>query len=601
VEICAQNGEKDTTKNRIGEEIVNDIKIFSEKNNPFSKLLRNFLIFEKTKSVSTVKVQESNRNFDAFSSKIIRNVEIEVLDVFGASIANMDRQANSSLEKTGNLVHIRTKNFLIKNKLLFYRGEQLDPLKLSETERLIRQSKNIYDARVIAVPIDNNPDSVDIIVRVQDVWSITGSVAVDPLKLNGNLNLRDVNFMGLGNELSGKIHYNNAWTNGKTRYEGVYSIYNIQKTFISGNVFYRYLEPYKTYGITLNRDFFSPLTKWAGGVNLNWQDIDDPLVNVDSAYVGQNITFNQQDIWLGFATDFKRDRFIRNENHFLVSGRVLRNNYLNAPTADSLRFFFQDNCLFLFNFGYAYRRFYKDSFIFGFGRTEDIPIGRSLIFTTGYNKGNYVSLPYYGVKATQSSNIAKVGYISIGLEAGGYRRSDQWYNSVISGELLYFSPMIKLGNWYWRHFFWNRMILGYNNEEGLFVNVDKSQGVRGLSGGIFTRGTQKYVINYESNFFTPINVAGFRIALVLFTDIAFLSEQNQSVFKSRVFKAYGFGLRFKNDHLIFRTLQLSFAYYPDAGPDLRSFRFFEETRPFFQFNREQTNKPLPMGLQNPYF
>ncbi len=98
----------------------------------FSKLLRNVLIIERKASPSTKK-KHSNITYEDFEGKIIRNVDITVLDVFGSSINNIKKNENSWLEKAANRVHKNTYEWVIRRRLLFKYGDELDPLKILET------------------------------------------------------------------------------------------------------------------------------------------------------------------------------------------------------------------------------------------------------------------------------------------------------------------------------------------------------------------------------------------------------------------------------------------------------------------------------------
>jgi len=50
---------------------------------------------------------------------------------------------------------------------LFSQGERLVSFDLEESERIIRKSPYVYDVRIVPRRIENNPDSVDIMVYVK--------------------------------------------------------------------------------------------------------------------------------------------------------------------------------------------------------------------------------------------------------------------------------------------------------------------------------------------------------------------------------------------------------------------------------------------------
>ncbi|HYG37794.1 MAG TPA: hypothetical protein VD908_04210 [Cytophagales bacterium] len=569
--------------------IIQEVKIFAEKDNIVSKLLRNFLIIERKSSPSEPQ-QYSDETFDDFEGKFIRKINIKVLDVFGASINNPDKREKGWLEKTGNRVHKNTEEWVIRQRLLFKRGDPLDPLEVSETERLLRQYKNTYDARIVAKRIPSSEDSVDLFVLVQDVWSITGGGALKLGPPSGKLELRDVNFWGLGNELSGQVLYNKP-DSFPWHYSLEYTNYNILKTLAIGNVYYKNLPLALNYGIGLNKDFLSPTVRLAGGINFNWLEDKRFIYDQDSSIISSGYNNNQQDFWLGYACSMGAKQ---SEKNYHIAGRILNTNYTQFPAMDTFRISYQNSTLYLGSIGYTYRRFIKDNYIFGLGRTEDIPIGKTIMFTSGYEDGQYFKRPYIGARTAMSQYFNKIGYLSASLEWGSFRNNNRWQDEVVSAELLFYTKLISLDNWRWRNFFWNRVTYGYNTSPGKILNINQREGIRGFSGG-YIYGNKKYVINYESVFYTPINILGFKTAFMLFGDFAFLGKNEDPLFKGKFYQAYGIGVRFRNEHLIFRTIQLTLGYYPNtSSTNQTTFEFFEESRTFYEFTNFQFPKPRPL-------
>src|SRR5690606_3941603 len=67
-------------------------------------------------------------SFTNSEGKVIRNINIVTLDPFGFSISDTTRIPDTWLEKAGNNIHIKSKQFTIKNLLLFKKNELLDSL-----------------------------------------------------------------------------------------------------------------------------------------------------------------------------------------------------------------------------------------------------------------------------------------------------------------------------------------------------------------------------------------------------------------------------------------------------------------------------------------
>ena len=62
------------------------------------------------------------------NGKIIRNIIIETLDPFGQSVTNETKKPRNGFERFGNSIHLKTKNFTIRNLLLFRKNGICDSL-----------------------------------------------------------------------------------------------------------------------------------------------------------------------------------------------------------------------------------------------------------------------------------------------------------------------------------------------------------------------------------------------------------------------------------------------------------------------------------------
>ena len=121
--------------------IYQDIEKFSKKKKFTSFIHR--LIFRPTRSVTTPKKEIKNvpppkaASYLPFEGKVIRNIKIETLDPFGYSVTHESEAPRKWIERFGNRIHIRTKNWTVRNLLLFKPNETVDSLKMRESERLL--------------------------------------------------------------------------------------------------------------------------------------------------------------------------------------------------------------------------------------------------------------------------------------------------------------------------------------------------------------------------------------------------------------------------------------------------------------------------------
>ena len=194
--------------------VVQDIKDYSEKDNFFSKILKSIIVIDDEQQSEITPPDPDKKIIKKFTGKVIRKISIKILDVFGASVNNPKDTVRSWVQDIGNTLHINTKEWLIKNKLIFFEGQIFIPFYILESERIIRESPYVYDVRIIPQLIENNADSVDILVYVQDIWSFNGSASYSSGNKTGSVSIDDINFLGFGNKFYGGLNFDPKITQG---------------------------------------------------------------------------------------------------------------------------------------------------------------------------------------------------------------------------------------------------------------------------------------------------------------------------------------------------------------------------------------------------
>ncbi len=572
------------------------MKDYSKKDNFFSRLVKTILVEDDEQQPGSTRPGADKKIIQTFSGKVIRKINIEILDVFGGSVDNPKDTVRSWLQNGGNSLHIETKEWLITNKLLFSEGEIFVPFDIEESERIIRQSPYVYDVRIIPQKIENNADSVDIMIYVQDIWSIYGGVTYSPGNRTGRTWFNDINFLGFGNELKGGLKFDQELTHGWD-WDGGYSVNNIGNTFISANVFYSSVPDRQLYGIMIGRDFISQVITWGGGISQLWQNTRYPDLR-DTLGLVETARDNQQDYWLGYAFDVRPfDPTTVYQNRFNIAGRVTRTVYSEKPDSDPLNLF-QDNTFYLGRVGFSYRTYYQDRYVFGLGRTEDIPLITMIELLFGLEQGARSSRPYYGLKTGYSFHNDHLGYLYGGFQTGAFRSHGKWLNRTSILELLYFSHLYAIGKYTWRHYIGSRYSYSFDPSRPQDVlNINDQGGLRGFSDG-YLRGNKKLVLNYEADIFVPLKFLGFQLAVIVFADFGLISSINSSLFASMLYQGYGFGFRIRNEHLIFPQFQFMFGFYPNTPQASgEHFNMFQQNSIFYRFNQFQFSIPSVVSVE----
>ncbi|WP_242927815.1 hypothetical protein [Pontibacter vulgaris] len=573
----------DTTYQKFDERIMKNLRQMSERKTIMGKLLKSILVFDRVEEeVTGLDAELIEQEYEKHNYKIVRRIDIRTLDAFGYSINDTSRVPRNALEKAANSVHIKTGRGLIRNKLLFKKNEPLEPLALVESERLLRQTEYLLDARIVVNELTSTNDSVDVFVVTKDVFSIGGSGSYSPSSGSGRISLRDLNFLGQGHQVRTTYRFNmdrpRPW-----ELAGYYTVENIGKTYVSADINYVDQNYYKEKSAYLRRDFFSTNTKYAGAVGM--ASIEEliliPSTPQDTIAHYEQLGYLKRDMWIGRSFKFKTYNLGYEPRSRLIVGlRLTDTDYSKIPTTN-----FQDNTVLLGSVGYSLRRYYKDRFLYGFGRTEDIPAGTLFMFTAGYEKGVVASRRYFGVESSFAKYSTGKGYFYGRAAYGSFIRDDNWEQGVLDLETLYFTRLYENGNWKLRQFIIGRGTFGINRNPEDLININNENGLRGFRSDML-RGSRRVVLNYEANLYTPLSLLGFRLAALAFADVAWLSSGNtSSPFKEKPFQGYGIGFRFRNEYLSFSTIQVLFAYYPklpDTG-NYRDYKIYESSRPYYDF------------------
>ena len=110
--------------------------------------------------------------------------------------------------QVANKTHISTRERIIRRELLFATGEPVNDERLEQTERNLRALAFLRDARVEAVPVDDDGDGqaerVDVRVVTWDAWSLTPRVDFEQVddRTLWEAGVSEKNLLGLGKSVT---------------------------------------------------------------------------------------------------------------------------------------------------------------------------------------------------------------------------------------------------------------------------------------------------------------------------------------------------------------------------------------------------------------
>ena len=493
---------KDTTR------LYRKIETYSKKRN-FTKFL--YSVIFKPVETNPAKKKKYNRlivkPYSSFEGKIIRKINIVTLDPFGYSIVDTIAAPTGFAAKTGNYLHIKTLSITIRNLLLIRKNQVFDSLLVKESERLIRNKEFLLDVSFFVNSPTINSDSVDISIRVIDIWSLIpqGSASFSGFKAG----LTDNNFLGLGHTFQNI--YGRNYTKGTYSFLTDYAIPNIKNSYIGAKLHFDKVEN-ENYNrqLALDRPFFSPFAKWAAGINLMQQFRYDSIWTTKLLFMPQPIRFNLQDYWGGNAIQLYKGNsaYVRTTN-FISSARFLRVNFLEKPEdlLDTLHRYTGEN-FYLASFGISTRQYVQDRYIFKFGLTEDVPIGKALSITGGYQIRNNKGRPYLGARIS-FGNYYPWGYLSSNFEYGTFIEASHAQQGILSAGLIYFTGLKEIGKWKFRQFVKPQISMGTNMFSSDTLTMNDGHGLDGFKvAGMSGRG--RLLLTLQTQAYAPFNLIGFR-------------------------------------------------------------------------------------------
>lgn len=519
------------------------------------------LIFRPIQKRSVSKLPNKNQiSYKEFEGKIIRNINITTLDPFGFSVSDTLRQPESWGEKAGNALHIKSRNSTIQNLLLFKKNQPLDSLIVQESERLVRSQRYIRRVRVEPIKISETSDSVDINIRVLDSWSLVPTGSASSSKMN--LELSERNFLGLGHTF--RHDYQQRFDDSKNAYGARYIIPNIRNTYINTTIVYdidvnnNWLK-----SAEIQRDFFSPLTKWAGGVYFDERFLRDSLPDDVGEFALQNFKSRSQEYWVGRAFSLSGIHTEADRTLNLVTTLGFYNTvYSEKPSFEyDHSGFFSNNKTYLMSIGITSRRFVQDRYVFEYDRTEDIAIGKVYSITTGFEDKNNTRRMYFGTKYS-FGNYYDFGFFGSDFEIGTFFNSGETEQGIIRARAIYFTKLHQLGSWYFRQFVKPEIAFGFNRVPIIKdqFTLSGSNGIEGFNSRVL--GTKKALLYLQTQSYAPGIWYGFRFSPFLNVTLGMIGDSNTTLFKSRLYSKIGLGILVSNDFLVFNQFQLSIAYYP---------------------------------------
>jgi hypothetical protein len=590
--VCKSVSAQQTPAKNDSTKVYEDIENYSKKSK-FTRFMYG-MIFKPVAHPQKKKAKKKGykkliqKPYSTFEGKTIRKINIETLDPFGYSISDTTAAPQNSFVKNGNKMHIKSQNFTIRNLLLIHQNQTFDSLLVKESERLVRSRGYVTDVSFFVKATAQNSDSVDILIRELDKWSFVPKATFSTSRIF--VNLTDKNFLGLGHESSNGF----AWYNAKRdfAYNLRYFIPNIRNTYIN-STFHITKDQYKNSikSFAVDRPFFSPFAKWAAGAYFTHSRKDSIRKN-DTLFTPWRFKFNAQDYWAGNAIRiFKGNTEGHRTTNFITAVRFSRVRYLEKPAdvIDTDQKFTNEN-FYLATIGISTRKYVQDKFIFRYGITEDVPIGRVFSVTGGYQEKNNTGRTYLGARFS-IGNYYRWGYFSSNYEFGTFIRASHTEQEILSASIIYFTGLTELGKWKFRQFAKPQVMIGINRFSLDSLTLNDGYGMDGFNSTTLS-GTSRLLFTLQTQSYAPWNFIGFHFGPFLIVSLGMLGDPGTGFRNNKVYSQIALGVLIKNENLVFNAFQISIAFYPyipGKGQNIVKINSFKTTD--FGFRDFEIGKP----------
>ena len=513
------------------------------------KLFDLLIISDRDAPAQTMEPVTSAKKFDRYRGYTIRSIKYFTLDPFGPLIQDTILHDPKGIQHSLNILHIATKERILKQNLLFKPGDPINPSLLSDNERLLRQLPFIKDARIVIVP--EGEGVADILVIARDVFSLAGTY--DYLNPEaGQISVYENNFMGLGHQVkaTGLYDYQKespwGWAAG-------YRVDNISRSFISGRLNLYNAFAQQRADLSFSRDFFSPFIKNAGGVSLSLAFVHKQLPG-DSLI--RPLRYSYQDFWYGRSFLLDADK----RNRIIAAGRYYVNNVLERPEIKPFEYHrLQRYQLLIGGVSFVKDAYYRSGLIYNFGTTEDIPRGFRLTLTGGYEWNEFSNRPYSGIDLSFGSYSVRSGYFNGGIAWGGFIENRSLTQGVFHLRTSYFTPIITAGRFYLRQFADLDFTAGIRRYRDETITINNELGLRGFSSDSLL-GTRRLTLQLETVAFSPLYIYGFRFAFFAFADFGVLDKGDILFTDNKLYSGIGAGVRIRNENLVFKTFQIRLGF-----------------------------------------
>lgn len=575
-------------------------------NSKDSSLLINFIKLFKGKPIplidsTSITINKSISSIASQEGKRINKIYFEHRH-FGTFGINDSNYKPTALTRIANSLHDMTKESTIRKNLFFKEDEYLNPLVIAYNEKWLRDLPYIQDARIIAFPLMNDSNSVDMYIVTNDVFPFGGSVQLRNINAyNASATVENIKDMGNAFTLN---HNFDIKRKEKASWGANYISRNIFGSFMDINIggntlennYANFVSSANTFHVIGSLPLLTPLSKWTAGIELNTsinQNVypdrwSDSLFNENLKYQNKKL-----DGWIGYQL-FNRPWAINNEHYRqFIQYRYLDNEFKERPNnyLAQIDRNYQNVLAHLFSYTFFRQQIIRTQYLYGFGRNEDLPIGKSFTLTAGHYTIEQIDLPYLGLQMETYSLQKNESFRHLKFNIGSSYLNDQPLDLKLLFSLEQISKLRYLESGYkYRSILDISFAQTVNNRFNEALLINSIYGIPQLTRERIKGGT-RISANWESIWYNAKSYYGFRQSPFIFANMTYIRSVGSNFTSGDIYSAVGAGSRIRNENLVFGTVELKGFYFPRTNLQLSPWNISITTNLKFKYNSNLLNKP----------
>ncbi len=550
---------------------------------------------------TNITISKQMKSVVSYEGKKINTIQIEQKH-FGSSINNTNIIKNDALVKFADKLHNQTSENIIRKNLFFHEHELLDPLTIAYNEKWLRDLPYIQDARILVSPSVTDTNQVDLYIITKDIFPFGGSFEIrNEESYKASFSSENANDGGNSFNIS---HNFDKSREVKTGWGFDYINRNIQGSFTDISLGAKSFSHNEANGdlsasniyIKGNRPLLTPKSKWIWGFEWNNASNKNVFPNKwsDSLY---NSTFNYNlkhfDAWIGYQIFSKKQSFESNNPHYFVQLRYLENIYKQRPLdyLSQIDKNYQNIEAFLSSFTLFQQKIIRTQYLYGFGRNEDLPTGKSLVITAGQYIREQSALPYLGIQLESYKMYPNESFRHLNISSGASYDNQQLQDVRFLASIEQISKLHYLESGYKYRSILNLSFtetLKNKFNEALLIN--SNYGIPQLNKERIYGGT-RITANWESVWYNSKSFFGFRTSPFAFGNITYLRTVGSPIASGDIYSSIGTGMRMRNEYLIFGTIELKGFYFPRTNRHLSPWNISLLTNIRYKYNSSIISKP----------